>query len=108
MAQGLTIGRVVANYLLSALYVAMTFALAWLLAWLAMRNFPVLAGARARLIAFLLGSGFLLVAGIGRLGWSLQTYGGNTPPELLDQIIFWFLSFVGTLLLIYDFAIGRL
>jgi hypothetical protein len=48
------------------------------------------------------------VAGIGRLGWSIQTIGGKSPPERLDQAIFFALSLSGTFLLVYDFFVGQL
>ena len=59
-------------------------------------------------MAFLLGTGLLFVAGIGRLGWSIQSIRGTTPPEQLDQWIFRVLSLFGTFFLIYHFAVGWL
>src|SRR5688572_20928973 len=44
------------------------------------------------------GAGLLLAAGIGRLGWAIQTIGGTSAPEVLDRRIFTALSHVGTFL----------
>ena len=37
-------------------------------------------------------------ATLGRLGWKVRTFAGDTPIENLDNTIFWFLYFSGTLL----------
>jgi len=42
------------------------------------------------------------VAGIGKLGFSIQTSGANTPAEKLNEWIFLFLSFFGTFFLFID------
>ncbi len=99
-------GQVIINYLLTALYVLLSFSLSWLLAYVAIRKFPKFVE-RTHDVAFLLGTGLLLVAGIGRLGWSIQTLDGTTSAEALDQDIFWVLSVFGTVLLVFEFAIQR-
>lgn len=101
-------GQVVCNYLLAAFYVLADFAAAWLVGWLAVRKLPALASDGTRAVTFLVGSGLLLVAAIGRLGWSIQTIAGVSPPENLDQGIFLILSLCGTFLLIYNFVVGWL
>lgn len=97
-------GRVVLNYLFTAMYVLLSFTAAAVLAWIARRKLPRLSNEVVLAAANLCGTGFLLVAGIGRLGWSIQTYDGTTPPEVLDARIFWSLSVLGTVLLVYEFA----
>lgn len=100
--------RVIGNYLLAAIYVVLDFALAWAAAWVATRKAPNLASSRYRTVAFVFGSALLLIAGIGRLGWSIQSLGGVSPPEALDRSIFLGLSLVGTFLLVMEYALGRL
>jgi hypothetical protein len=100
-------GQVALNYLGAAAWVALLFGLAWLSAFLAHRFVPVLVGNVARALSFLLGSGLLLVATIGGLGWAIQSFGGNTPAELLNQSLFRRLSLSGAFLLIYDFWAAR-
>jgi hypothetical protein len=54
------------------------------------------------------GTAILLVAGIGKLGWSIQTVGGTTPAEKLNEYIFWVLSCVGTFLVFVDIFLTAL
>jgi TRAP-type C4-dicarboxylate transport system permease small subunit len=55
-----------------------------------------------QVILVCLGTAFLLVAGIGKLGWSIQTYDGTTPAENLNEYIFLVLSHIGTFLIFVD------
>lgn len=98
---------VVQRYVLTAAIVAAIFGVAALSARYVARNHPKLASPVVRCAAFLIGTGMLLVAGIGRLGWEIQTFDGQTAAECLDQTIFWILSVVGTGLLVYDFFASR-
>lgn len=98
---------VISKYLLTALYVAGSFAVAFIAAWFSARRVPGMATPLLRTIIFLVGTGMLLVAGIGRIGYALQTFDGTSPAERLDEWIFWTLSLVGTFLLVYDFALTR-
>ena len=99
--------EVVARYIWTGLAVTMLLAVGMLLGRLVVLKFPRLAGQSIRSSAFLIGTGMLLVAGIGRLGWSIQSFDGNSGPENLDVTIFWCLSVLGTVLLVFDFAVGR-
>jgi hypothetical protein len=99
--------EVIFNYLRTTIYVALDFFIAWLLAVrLIARKYPQLASKRIKLFLFLIGTGALLIAGIGRLGWAIQTFDGNTPPERWDQTIFLVLSLGGTFLLVLDLFMG--
>jgi hypothetical protein len=62
---------------------------------------------KARTACFLVGSALLLVVGIGRLGWSIQTIDGHSPPERLDQVLFLILSLAGTFLLVFEYFAGH-
>ena len=82
--------------------------LAAVLARISALKAPILCTEQARMIEFLLASAFLLVAGIGRLGWSGQTWGGVTPAERMDQGIFLALSLIGTFLFVFENLAGHL
>jgi hypothetical protein len=98
---------VISGYLKAGAWVVADFGAAWVVARISHRFAPVLVGTTARAAAFLAGSGMLLVATIGGLGWAIQSFDGNTPPELLNQCIFRFLSIGGAFLLVYDFHAAR-
>lgn len=102
------IAAVISTYVRTALYIVGIFAIAFVAAWFTVRKVPSLTTPLAHTTIFLVGTGLLLVAGIGRIGYPLQTFDGNTPAERLDGIIFWVLSVVGTFLLVYDFALAKL
>ena len=63
---------------------------------LALRRFTSLEPSRRIQQGFILaGTLCLLTAGIGKLGWSIQSWVGTTPPESLNQGIFLTLSHLG-------------
>ncbi len=97
---------VVSNYLWTGVYVLIDFACAWVVAFLLVR-FRLFVSDTARLGVFLLGTGILLIAGIGRLGWSIQTIGGATENETLDQLIFFYSSLFGTFVLLLGYFVDR-
>lgn len=49
----------------------------------------------------ILGTTSLLVAGIGRLSWSIQSWSGETTPEKLNNVLFYSFSHVGAFLLFF-------
>jgi hypothetical protein len=89
---------VVLKYGKAMVAVAVNIGLAAILAHLAGR--AVSRGIHLALLS--VGAGLLLAAGIGRLGWAIQTIGGTSPPEVLDRRIFTALSHVGTFLVALD------
>jgi TRAP-type C4-dicarboxylate transport system permease small subunit len=100
--------QVVLNYLKSLGFVITAFAAAAVCARLATRKVPALCRGWIRVAAFLLGSGLLLVAAVGRLGWELQSWRGQSDAEILDLNIFVGLSLVGTFLVVFEYLAGRL
>jgi hypothetical protein len=70
------------------------------------RIFPFLLSTKIRIIVFMVGSAMLLVAAIGRLGWEIQTWDGNSTAERVDDILFWTFSVFGTALIIVDYFLG--
>jgi len=101
------VSGVVFNYLRAGLYVVVEFVFAWGLATFFLGKYSLWRSDRTQLVLFLFGTGILLVAGIGRLGWPIQTLGGNSPAEKLDQGIFLLLSLSGTFLLLLDYFLSR-
>lgn len=98
---------VVFNYVRSGLYVVIEFVFAWALVTFFLGKYSLWRSDRTRLVLFLLGTGILLVAGIGRLGWPIQTIGGSSPAEKVNQGIFLVLSLSGTFLLLLNYFLTR-
>ena len=94
------------NYLKITCFVTLEIILAFFAAKFAANKWPTISSTRSRLVLFLIGCGSLLVSATGRLGWSIQTWGGGSRAEALDQATFWVLSVVGTFLLISDYCLG--
>lgn len=96
------------NYVKVTGFVVFEIILTWVLvSKVFMPYFPRLTTDKAKCILFLAGTTMLLVAGIGRLGWDIQTWDGNTAREKLDFYVFMLLSLGGTFLLLLDFFITR-
>lgn len=93
---------VIFHYFYTFVGVAVNFIFALLFVCFSRSKCPKLINKHIRLVYLIVGSGFLLVASIGKLGWSIQTFGGNTPAEKLNEGIFLFLSHIGTFLLFID------
>ena len=100
-------GQVVLNYLKSFGLVVAVFVLAAVASRLAATRARCLCHGQIRVFAFLLGSGLLLVAGIGRLGWPIQTWNGESQAEGLDMDVFLVLSLFGTFLVVFEYLVGR-
>lgn len=98
---------VIFNYIKAAVIVVGDFGAAWAFARWARKRLPLFRSKAIRVILFLVGTGALFVAGIGRLGWDIQTWSGSSPAERLDQSIFIILSAVGTFLLMLDYFAGK-
>ena len=99
-----------------AINILFAFGLAWLLKYKCANRFVRLDRSKwaksvvekRQVILVCLGSALLLVAGIGKLGWSIQTYGGTTPAENLNERIFLVLSHLGTFLIFVDISLTAL
>lgn len=59
-------------------------------------------------IITLIGTVILFATVLGRLGWSIQTYDGNTPLELLDQTAFLWLTHLGMFLIFMEWILSYL
>jgi hypothetical protein len=92
-------GKVIKKYLITALAVSGNIVLAWAVSRTLAT--PMTRGCHLALLG--IGTGFLLVAGIGRLGWAIQTLGGESPAEILDRRLSVALSHIGTFALALDF-----
>jgi hypothetical protein len=98
--------EVLFHYAKTAIFVLVSAGLAFLSAWILMLKIPQTNTATIRTTLLLLGTSFLLVAGVGKLGWSIQTFGGDTIAENWNEGVFLFLSYGGTFLLFLDIALG--
>lgn len=97
---------VILYYLRILVLVASNFGLAWLIVYLSKSKCPKLLSERNRLICVIIGTGLLLLAGIGKLGWSIQSYDDKTTAEKLNDWIFWIVSYAGTLLIFIKLNYG--
>ena len=93
---------VIFRYFYIFIQVAVNFIFAFLFVRFSRSKCPKLINKHIRLVYLIVGAGFLLVASVGKSGWSIQTYGGNTPAERLNEWIFIILSHIGTFLLFID------
>jgi len=93
---------VIFHYFYTFICVAVNFIFALLFVHLSRLKCPKLINKDIRLIYLIVGACFLLVASIGKLGWSIQTIGGNTPAERLNEWICIILSHIGTFFLFID------
>jgi hypothetical protein len=89
---------VVLKYGKAMVAVGVNISLAAILAHLVGRD----VGRGIHLALLSVGAGLLLAAGIGRLGWAIQTIGGTSSSEALDKRIFTALSHGGTFLVAID------
>lgn len=96
------ITTVIFHYFYTFIFVAVNFIFALLFVRFSRSKCPKLINKHIRLVYLIVGAGFLLVASIGKSGWSIQTWSGDTPPERLNEWIFIILSHIGTFLLFID------
>jgi len=80
--------KVIRWYAKAAFSLLIIFAIAYIAARFRIRMAPVLYGGRARTVYSLIALGCFFVSGIGRIGWEIQTWNGNTPPERLDKRLY--------------------
>ena len=62
--------------------------------------------ARNRAVLVMSGSFLLLVAGMGGLGWAIQSFDGNTPAEKVDRLIPQVLAHLGGFMIFADLIAG--
>jgi len=84
------------GYNVAAIFVVLTLGLAWFLGWRA-GKIPFLRSQRGRIGLNVSGTIILAIVGVGRLGWIIQSWSGDTPAEQWNRLIFFVGSFVGLL-----------
>lgn len=87
------------HYFYYLLYIVIDFFVALGFARLLKSKCPKLLTEKNLAILLIVSSGILLLAGIGKVGWSIQTFSGTTQPENVNNYIFQGLSFFGGFLL---------
>lgn len=95
-------GIVISHYFGAFIFVFILFLISLLVVCLLRTKWPKLLTEKYKTLSVIIGVGLLLVATIGRLGWSIQTFDGNTLGEKLNIWIFWIISCLGTFLLFVD------
>lgn len=86
---------VINHYLTSFLFVIVTLFVSYLTVYF----FQTLLIKLPVFVYIVGGSVFILTSTIGKLGWKVQTWGGDTNQEKLNHNIFLLLSHLGTFLL---------
>ena len=81
------------------LFIALDFAIAYRIANFIKSKYPKLITKKFLDILLISSSFILLYAGIGKVGWSIQTWAGDTTPENVNNAIFQVLTFLGGFLL---------
>ena len=97
---------VLQHYLIASLTVVINFSIASVVAWLMEWKDPHIGILRNKFIIIIIGTIILLIAAIGKLGWSIQTWNGNTSIEQLNNQIFWILSHLGSFLIFFEIMLG--
>jgi hypothetical protein len=91
------------SYLGSAGIVILIIGVAWFLARIIARKRPTLINTTTKLVAILLGTGLVLTAAVGKLGWSIQSWqAAPSPREVLNTALFWILSQTGSFLIFLE------
>lgn len=93
---------VIQHYLIASLTVVINFTIASVVAWLVEWKAPHIWILRNKFIIIIIGTMIFLIAAIGKLGWSIQTWNGNTSPEQLNNQLFWILSHLGSFLIFFE------
>ena len=94
---------VIYGYSLGLLTAALLFVTAIIVARL-MRRWLGVITPKFRSIWFLIGTMCLFIAGLVRVGRAIETLGGESLPERVDQILFWMLSCLGFAVLLTDWV----
>jgi len=95
-------------YLVVAISVVINIILAWVTAKFILSKHNAWTRKKRLTSLLVVGTGILLWAAIGRLGWSIQTFGGNSAREWLNIILFWSFSHIGTFLILTHIFISYL
>jgi hypothetical protein len=86
----------------AAFFAALNLLCAWIVVRIVRARKPALLSERFRGFLVIGGALFLMIAGTGGLGWTIQTWGGNSPPEKLNQTLLQVFAHVGTFMVFVD------
>ena len=92
------------NYAKVIGFIGSNFCLALAVSWFLRSKLAFEPSARVHALVILAGTAFLLVAGLGKLGWTLQTWDGNTPPEQLNDLLFRIFSYLGMFFVFFEWV----
>lgn len=92
-------GKIIFHYFIAAISVAVNLFCAWGVAQIIGNKCPKLKSNKHLSSLLIVSTVVLLIAGIGKLGWSIQTWDGESMPEHLNDVLFWAFSHIGTFLL---------
>jgi hypothetical protein len=95
---------VIVHYSWTSLYVVIAFILALVVSLILSKYCKRFIKSKLRIIPLLIGTSFLLIAGIGKLGWSAIAWSSDDPAAKLDDNIFYLLSYIGSFFLFLDIS----
>ena len=96
---------VIVHYSWTFLYVGVTFILALISSLILSKYYKRFIASKLRVIPLIIGTLFLLTAGIGKLGWGDLAWSSDDPAAKLDGNIFYLLSYIGGFLLLLDISL---
>ncbi|NQT64798.1 MAG: hypothetical protein HQ554_01300 [FCB group bacterium] len=100
--------KVIFSYSMSIIIVILNIGFSRVGAKYILRHYAVLLNRKTFLLLTLLGTGLILIAATGKLGWAIQSVGGKTTPERLNNFLFWAFSQVGVFVLFTEIWIKHL
>ncbi len=92
------------SYAMALGHIACNFFIALGLIFVLRRFSAIRLSCKFQNIATLVGTIALLTAGLGKLGWEIQSYSGTNPPEILNDKLFLFLSHFGRFLIFVEWC----
>lgn len=98
--------EVILNYLKTFGFIAIVFPPAFLTASFLKAKCSFLLTPKIHSIITLIGTVLLILAGLGKLGWSIQTASEQSQPEQLENAIFWVLTCSGMFIIFIEWSLN--
>jgi hypothetical protein len=99
---------VLKHYIITLFWVLGNIGIAYISAKILQNYFSEYITEKKISIFLLIGLAIILTAGLGKLGWEIQTMSGTSPQESLNKIVFKIFSHIGTYILFTDLFIKYL
>ncbi len=87
----------------SFLYLFYTIVLSFILSFILVRIFKISISATLLITTRFISASLIFGAVLGRLGWEIQTYSGDTLPEKINSLWYRFLYILGVFFLMFSY-----